>query len=270
MGDMQGSSWHNPDADRGHSKCQFRIDYWPDAKAVILPQNKGLKTGAMLSTRILLTQDCLLCADVSERDILCDACTAELPRLPQERCPRCALPTPNSEICGRCLVNLPHYDSTQSAFVYDFPLDRLVQSFKYGHQLALAGYLGQQIAALAEGIDADLIIPLPLHPARLRERGFNQALELARPVSRATRMPIDSRSCQRVRHTPAQAELPWRERVKNIRGAFHCTADFSGKRLVLIDDVMTTGASINECARTLKLHGAAKVSVLVVARALPK
>lgn len=224
----------------------------------------------MLSTRILLTQDCLLCADNSVRDILCDACTAELPRLPKEHCPRCALPTPNSEICGRCLANPPHYDSTQSAFSYDFPLDKLVQSFKYGHQLALAGYLGQQIAALAEGIDADLIIPLPLHPTRLRERGFNQALELARPVSRATKLPIDSRSCQRVRHTPAQAELPWRERVKNIRGAFHCTADFSDKRLLLIDDVMTTGASINECARTLKLHGAANVSVLVVARALPK
>ncbi len=224
----------------------------------------------MFNAEMLLTQDCLLCADVSERDILCHACAAELPRLPQERCPCCALPTPNGEICGRCLANPPHYDSTQSAFAYDFPLDKLVQSFKYGHQLALAGFLGQQIAALAGGIEADLIIPLPLHPNRLRERGFNQALELARPVSRATSLPIDTGSCKRVRHTPAQAELPWRERVKNIRGAFHCTADFSGKRLLLIDDVMTTGASIDECARTLKLHGAASVSVLVVARALPK
>lgn len=111
---------------------------------------------------------------------------------------------------------------------------------------------------------------MPLHPKRLRERGFNQALELARPVGRATGLPIDTTSCQRVRHTPAQAALPWRERVKNIRGAFHCTADFSGKRLLLVDDVMTTGASIDECARTLKLHGAARVSALVVARALPK
>jgi len=224
----------------------------------------------MFNARMLLTQDCLLCADISERNLLCDACAAELPRLPQERCPRCALPTPNSEICGRCLANPPHYDSTQSAFVYDFPLDRLIQSFKYGHQLALAAYLGRQIAALAEGVEADRIIPLPLHPERLRERGFNQALELARPVGRATGLPIDSQSCQRVRHTPAQAALAWRERVKNIRGAFHCTQDFSGKRLLLIDDVMTTGASLDECARTLKLHGAASVSVLVVARALPK
>ena len=109
-----------------------------------------------------------------------------------------------------------------------------------------------------------------IRDARHRLQCFNQALELARPVSRATKLPIDTRSCQRVRHTPAQAELPWRERVKNIRGAFHCSEDFSGQRLVLIDDVMTTGASINECARTLKLHGAAHISVPVVARALPK
>lgn len=223
----------------------------------------------MLSTRRLLTQDCLLCADVSGHDILCHACAAELPRLPPEQCPRCALPTPNGEICGRCLAHPPHYDCTQSAFRYDFPLDRLVQSLKYGHRLALADYLGRQMASRAAHIEADLIIPMPLHPGRLRERGFNQALELARPVSRALHRPIDT-SCQRVRHTTAQAALPWRERVKNIRGAFHCTSDFSGKRLLLVDDVMTTGATIDECARTLKLHGAKQVSVLVVARALPK
>ncbi|MFT3849251.1 MAG: ComF family protein [Propionivibrio sp.] len=224
----------------------------------------------MFSAGNLLAQDCLLCGATSERDILCHACAAELPRLPQERCPRCALPTPNGETCGRCLTDPPHYDATQSAFAYDFPLDKLVQSFKYGHRLALAGYLGQHLAVIAGGIEADLIIPLPLHPARLRERGFNQALELARPVGRATRLPIDASSCQRTLRTPAQAELPWRERVKNIRGAFHCVSDLSGKRVLLIDDVMTTGASINECARTLKLHGAASVTALVVARALPK
>ena len=217
-----------------------------------------------------MTQDCLLCAAVSERDILCRACAAELPRLPQERCPRCALPTPNGEICGRCLANPPHYDRTQCAFAYDFPLDRLVQSLKYSHRLALAGFLGHQLAILAANVEADLIIPMPLHAKRLRERGFNQALELARPVARATGLPIDATGCQRIRHTPAQAALPWRERVKNIRGAFHCSTDFSGKRLLLVDDVMTTGASIDECARTLKLHGAARVSALVVARALPK
>lgn len=217
-----------------------------------------------------LAQDCLLCAASNAQDLLCAACAAELPRPTSPSCPRCALPTPHGEICGRCLNKLPCFDSTQAAYVYDFPLDKLVHSFKYGHRLALGAYFGRQMAALPRPETADLIIPLPLHPDRLRARGFNQALELAREISSAWPIPIDTESCQRTRNTPAQADLPWRERVKNIRGAFHCSADFSGKKIILIDDVMTTGASLNECARTLKLHGAAYVSALVLARALPR
>jgi ComF family protein len=236
----------------------------------ILTQNKGLQARARQFVAKLLTQDCLLCADASADEILCNACAADLPRLPDSCCPRCALPTPNGEVCGRCLAEPPHYDATLAAYRYDFPLDKLVQSFKYGHRLALGAYFGRQLARLTEAIVADVIVPLPLHPERLRERGFNQALELAHPVGSALNLPIDATSCSRIRHTPAQADLPWRERVKNIRGAFHCTAEFTGKRVVLIDDVMTTGASLDECARTLKLHGAARVTLLVVARALPK
>ena len=114
-----------------------------------------------------------------------------------------------------------------------------------------------------------MIIPLPLHPRRLRQRGFNQALELARPVSRSSRIPIDARSCSRTRQTAVQAGLPWRERIGNVRGAFHCASDLTGKRLLLVDDVMTTGASLDELARTVKLHGASRVTLLVLARALP-
>ena len=136
--------------------------------------------------------------------------------------------------------------------------------------LALGPWFGQQLAACTGDFSADLIIPLPLHPLRLRERGFNQAYELAQPISTARGWPIDTHVCSRTRNTPAQAELPWRERVKNIRGAFHCAADLTGKSIALVDDVMTTGASLDECARTLKLHGAARVTLLVVARALPK
>ena len=218
--------------------------------------------------KALLTQDCLLCGAASDEAILCAACFRELPRLPLTCCPRCALPTTQGEICGRCLANPPHYDSTRAAFRYDFPLDRLIQSFKYGHRLALCVFFAEQLAALAQGLEVDRIIPLPLHPSRLRERGFNQALELARPLGRALGRPVDSRHCQRIRATEAQAGLPWKARSKNIRNAFHCTADFSGQRLLLLDDVMTTGATLDECARTLKLHGAAQVHLLVVARAL--
>jgi ComF family protein len=217
----------------------------------------------------LLAQDCLLCGAASEDAILCPACAADLPRLPAQHCPQCAVPTAQGERCGHCLSHSPYYDSTRAAFSYAFPLDKLVQAFKYAHRLALGAYFGRQLATLAQGCTADLIVPLPLHPLRLRERGFNQALELARPVSAAGGIPIDSTSCRRTRHTPAQAKLPWRERAKNIRGAFHCSTDLTNKKILLVDDVMTTGASLNECARTLKLHGATEVTLLVVARALP-
>lgn len=172
-------------------------------------------------------------------------------------------------MCGRCLAQPPHYDRTLAVFNYGFPLDKLLQAFKYAHRLSLAPFFGRLLAEEAAGCSADLIAPLPLHRTRLRERGFNQALELARPVAHALGKPIDTDCCTRIRHTAAQAGLPWRERAKNIRGAFHCAKELQGKRILLVDDVMTTGASLNECARTLKLHGAEEVTLLVVARALP-
>lgn len=217
----------------------------------------------------LLTQDCLLCGQASGDKILCPACEDDLPRLPAECCPCCALPTPAGETCGRCLSRPPHYDRTLALFNYGFPADKLIQAFKYAHRLALAPYFGRHLAERARDVCADLIIPLPLHPKRLQERGFNQALELARPVAKELRLPIDTKICQRVRHTPTQAALPWREREGNIRGAFDCGGDLSGKRILLVDDVMTTGASLDECARTLKLHGATEITLLVVARTLP-
>lgn len=232
----------------------------------ILTQSAKLVRRAV---RGLLADDCLLCAAAGSDAVVCARCAGELPRLPDARCPQCALPTSLGERCGRCLRAPPHFDTTVAEFAYDFPLDKLVQSFKYGHRLALGQWFGERLAELAGDSAADLIVPLPLHRLRLRERGFNQALELARPLHRASGIALDTRICQRIRATPAQAALPWRERVKNIRGAFHCTADLSGKRVLLVDDVMTTGASLDECARTLKLHGAAEVCVLVVARALP-
>ena len=218
----------------------------------------------------LLTQDCLLCTAGSGSQLLCVACAKALPRLPAERCPRCALPAPHNQICGHCVAQPPFFDSSRAAYRYAFPVDKLIQSFKYGHRLALAHFFGQQLAELGADLESDLLIPMPLHPLRLRERGFNQALELARFVCAEGRQTLDSQICTRTRHTPAQADLPFRERIKNMRGAFHCKGDLSGQRIVLLDDVMTTGASLNECARTLKLHGARSVDVLIVARALPK
>lgn len=248
-----------------------------DSELAILPQKKDVQTRLIdLAYRIkpgalrLLEQDCLLCAAGSADNLLCDACAADLTRLDKCGCPRCAVPTPLGEICGHCLAEPPHFDATLAAYRYEFPVDKLIQSFKYGHRLALGMYFGQQLADISRHIVADVIIPLPLHPLRLRERGFNQALELARPISAALKLPIDMTGCTRIRNTPAQANLEWRNRTKNMRGAFHCTRDYTGKRVILVDDVMTSGASLDECARTLKLHGATAITLVVVARALPK
>jgi ComF family protein len=172
------------------------------------------------------------------------------------------------QVCGRCLRDPPHFDATLAAFVYAFPIDRLEQRFKYGGALHLAAWWG---AALAERIGerrADLIVPMPLHPDRLRERGYNQAAEIARHLARLTGMRIASDLCERPRATPPQASFDREARLRNVRDAFACRADVSGRHLMILDDVMTTGASMNELARTLKIHGAASVVAVAAARTL--
>ncbi|SDI19542.1 ComF family protein [Propionivibrio dicarboxylicus] len=233
----------------------------------ILPDNENRKAFGNPQPGLFVFQDCLLC-EASTPTLLCADCIDDLPQLPKQSCPVCALPTPTGEICGRCLREPPSFDSTRAAFRYDFPIDKLVQSFKYGHRLALGPYFGAQLAARTKDSCADMIVPLPLHPNRLATRGFNQAVELARPIASTLAKPLASNICRRIRDTTAQADLAWSARKNNIRNAFHCNEELSGKHILLVDDVMTTGASLNECARVLKLHGAATVDVVVLARAL--
>lgn len=215
----------------------------------------------------LLPGHCLLCGSDSRNGPLCAGCTADLPPLPAAGCPQCAVPTTHGERCGACLKEAPYFARTVAAFRYDFPADRIVHALKYGHQLAIAPWLG---ARLAERLRADgqRVIPLPLHPARLRERGFNQSAEIAKALGNRLGLAVDHSSLRRTRATPPQADLPLKERQRNVRGAFECATDLSGRHILLVDDVMTTGATANECARVLRLHGAAEVTVAVAARAL--
>ena len=215
----------------------------------------------------LLPQDCLLCGAPARAQLLCLACADALPRLPDALCPVCALPTPVGETCGACLKQLPYYDATLAGFRYDFPIDRLVQALKYDHRLALAPWFARALLPAPPG-DCELMIALPLARLRLAERGFNQALEIARPLARALALPLALDACQRIQDGPPQASLPWQERQRNVRGVFECGLDLRGKSVVVIDDVMTTGATLNEFARTLKKQGAARVTNWVVARAL--
>lgn len=208
---------------------------------------------------------CFLCRG-SSRALLCEACAAELPRLAGELCPRCALPTPRGALCGRCLAEPPDYDATVAALAYDFPADALVHALKFRGELALAPFLAKMLRNGLSSEAVDCVIPVPLSAKRLRERGYNQAVEIARHL-RPEKLEVAL--CVRERDARPQMELPWAERQRNVRGGFSCRRALVGATVAVVDDVMTTGATLDEMARTLKRAGAARVVNWVVARTLP-
>lgn len=217
-----------------------------------------------------LPPTCLLCGAVSTAGALCPGCHADLPWHRQPHCPRCATPTPGGQLCGACLRQPPAFECTVAALAYRFPADRMIPRLKYHGQLALAPALGACLAdALADAPRPDRVVPMPLHPARLRERGCNHATEIARSVTRRLGLPLDPESCRRIRDTPPQMGLGHDARRRNLRGAFACSTDLGGERIAVVDDVMTTGTSLDELAAALKRAGAAEVDCWVVARALP-
>jgi len=213
---------------------------------------------------------CFLCRGAAARGTLCAGCRADLPRLAPERCPCCALPSPSSQLCGRCLASPPRFDATRAALVFAFPADVLVHALKYRGELALAGLAAE---LLCEGLGdverVDALVPVPLSDARMRERGYNQAMEIARHVARARSVALAPALCERLRDTPAQAALPFAGRAANVRGAFRCPLPIRGGTIAVLDDVMTTGTTLDEIASTLKRAGAERVVNWVFARTLP-
>lgn len=205
---------------------------------------------------------CFLCRGAAAA-LLCDACDADLPRLGAQLCPRCALESPAGALCGRCLAQPPHYDATVAALAYAFPADALVQALKFRGELALSSLLGKLLADRIAPATVERVIPVPLSPARLRERGYNQAVEIARHVLRGK---LDVETCVRTRDAPPQMGLPFDERRRNVRGAFECTRSLVGECVAVVDDVMTTGATLDEVAKALKSAGARRVENWVVAR----
>jgi ComF family protein len=214
---------------------------------------------------VLFGGSCFLCRGAA-RELLCGACDADLPRLSRPLCPRCALESPRGELCGRCLSRAPAYDATQAALAYEFPADALVQALKFRGELALAPFLAALLAERLRSERADLVVPVPLSTERLRRRGYNQAVEIARHVPGAR---LELTLCERTRDAPPQMELPYEARQRNVRGAFRCTRPLAGATVAVVDDVMTTGATLDEMARTLKGAGAERVVNWVVARTMP-
>ena len=207
---------------------------------------------------------CFLCRGAAHT-VLCSRCDADLPRLEHALCPRCALESPGGAVCGRCLTHSPAYDATRAALSYDFPADALVHALKFRGELALAPLLASFLAAKVHGAQIDHLVPVPLSAARLRQRGYNQAVEIGRHLRKDA---LELALCERTRDAPPQIELPYDDRQRNVRGAFRCTRSLDGARIAVVDDVMTTGATLDEVARTLKASGAVHVENWVVARTL--
>lgn len=218
-----------------------------------------------------LPRSCVLCGDAAGSGSLCAGCRADLPWHRQPCCPQCATPTPAGQVCGRCLKRPPAYDRTVAALAYAYPLDRLIPRLKYHGRLAVVPLLGACLAdAVAGRPRPDRVLPMPLHPARIRTRGFNHATEIARDAARTLGLRLDTASCVRIRDTPPQQGLDHDARRRNVRGAFRCTDAVDGLHVAIVDDVMTTGTTLDALAATLRRAGAREVSCWVVARALPR
>ena len=217
-------------------------------------------------------------------EYFCTDCWKAIQLVSHPLCQLCGRPYPDANgddhTCGTCLERVPRFAAARAWACYpreeqqEHPLRTVVQKYKYGRKVSLGKPLGRLMArGCAEFLSefrADLILPVPLHPKRLRWRGFNQSLLLARQVGRAYGLPVDPFLLQRRRDTAAQTQLPEEQRRRNVRGAFalHAEKSVNDRTILLVDDVYTSGATVNECSRTLKSGGAKEVYVLTLARAV--
>jgi ComF family protein len=215
---------------------------------------------------LAVPDSCQLCGDAASGTPLCRGCAGDLPWI-GTACPVCARPVDVAGPCGRCLARPPRWHAAIAPLAWAFPVDRLVARLKYGGAITHARLLGDLLADAVEGRRVDVIVPVPLHPERLRSRGYNQALEIARSAARRLGVPLRPRGAERVRPTPPQAGLPAKQRLRNVKGAFASVGRFDGLAVAIVDDVLTTGATASDLARALLRAGAARVEVWTGARA---
>ena len=221
----------------------------------------------------LLPGTCILCGAASHRNLdLCEGCEQDLPRL-ESVCRRCSIPLIKDQtLCGRCFSKPPPFERCVALYQYIPPVDQLIIDFKFNRKLLIGKVLSFLLAQHLHGLygddTPDLLIPVPLHPKRLRHRGFNQALEIAEVISDRCGIPIDNRCCRRIRDTDAQRNLSARQRLRNIRKAFSLDSEIAATRVAIVDDVVTTGATVTELSNTLLKHGVEQVHVWAVARTI--
>jgi ComF family protein len=219
---------------------------------------------------------CVMISGGAGVDHICDDCIESLVRITSPLCPVCGTPfisrVEEDHLCGNCLKKRPHYDALIAPFLYEGCIMDAIHQIKYNGRTYITASVGELAASFAKERFKDtngfLMMPVPLHPKRLKERGFNQSLILARAIAANLGTDIDFLSLRRMRYTQPQTGLKKVERKRNVRGAFGLEGrpDLKGKTVILVDDVATTGSTLNECAKVLKKGGCEKVFCLVLAR----
>jgi ComF family protein len=230
---------------------------------------------------VLFPPACVVCEEILDEDLpfsLCQACFSEIRFIGSPLCPCCGLPyaaeSASDHLCGECLSRKQYFTAVRSLGIYDSALLKAIQRFKYQGSLHVGEALGSLMASHSypafDMTEYDVIMPVPLHVGRLRERGFNQSLLLARVIARKFPVEIDFMTLRRAVDTAPQTGLRKEDRAANVRGAFELgdRARVKGKKVLIIDDVYTTGSTVRECARILLKGGARSVGVLTLARAL--
>jgi ComF family protein len=245
----------------------------------MMPSHPSLRHWPRALLRVLMPSLCALCGSRCD-DVVCVACRAAYAGGRPARCAQCANLLHEAAggpgLCGTCLRDPPAFDATVAAVDYAIPLDQLVLQLKFGARLALAPWFARQIrdAVLARPALPlpDLLCPVPLGPGRLVERGFNQALEIARPLAAALGVACHPALARRTLDTQAQSGVSPGARARNVRDAFAVDDPdlVEGRQVGLVDDVMTSGHTLGELAATLKRFGAARVTNFVFARTPPQ
>ena len=216
----------------------------------------------------LMPIPCRLCGTMSQHQAICTVCLQNLPLL-GDACPRCALPINNAYLCGHCLHQPPEQDLSFSLFPYLDPVDRLIADLKYHDKLFLSQFFAQLMCdKLNQRLLPDLLIPIPLHPNRLRRRGYNQSFELAKVLSMKLGIPTSNRYLIRTIDTKSQASIPFKARKQNIQHAFKFIQTKAPAHIAIIDDVLTTGHTANAAAKQLRQAGATTIEIWTIARAI--
>lgn len=228
-------------------------------------------TRPLLDNCLLFEQSCLFCGQRPLKQAVCPSCEASLPKLAGPHCPCCAAPQASDQApCGHCQRRLPAFDTLHALYRYDYPLDGLIMRCKYGRQAQLQGALAWLLAQAICRENTpkyDFIIAVPASAQRLSERGFNLPDALAQTMAATIGSPLATDWCMRKRNTTPQASLDRAQRLRNLRDAFSVKRSCNGLSLAIIDDVATTGTTLDSLAATLKKAGAKRVDGWVLARA---